>query len=103
MSNLALLSESRRSVAEYGKTPTARSGIEVRHASRGRVDAQPRAVRRARSAISGTPSLRRSKKGSSVVPARRRLYEPSRKIAVFHRASVVYQRMSDIERPERSS
>jgi hypothetical protein len=31
------------------------------------------------------------------------LYEPSRNTADFHSASVMYQRTSDIERPERFS
>src|SRR3954470_940015 len=103
MSNLALVSEPAESLAESAKPPTVADGIEVRHASSGRARAQPSAVWRARSAISGTPSFRRSKNGSSVVPASRRLYEPSRKIADFQRASVVYQRTSVIERPERTS
>ena len=87
----------------FGRAERAEGGEHVGGQDAAVVDDQPAAIAHARSAIAGTPASSRSKNASSVVPASRRLYEPSRNTADFHSASVMYQRTSDIERPERSS
>ena len=54
---------------------------------------------RAAAASAGTPSFIRSKNGSSVMPARWRAYEPSRRIASFQIASTWYQSRFSTSRP----